>query len=399
MALQQAELHHGAYNGGLAGNHSSLLPQPHHLLHHHNHQLQQHPNANHQLQFHHQQFAQLQLGNGPHQQQHNHNQQLPTYPHLFQHPAGHAVISQVPLQMQGMDDGEDVDEDVDEEDDDNGDDEADEDRAVPEGLSSAGRRQHTSHSHTHRHGSSRTQHQQHEASNGSPSRTTYGSTFAPPPYYRGNHRMTARVGELLDEASESPSSGETVTIEQAAPSSAALAQFSNAFYSTGVAPAHSTTAQQQYFRSQRGFSTAQDTAWLDQITGNEPTTQITVPPITSQSTGARETASAPTGHLASSRPFTPARGPRSPNPATASVTTTPGTSASNSVQNNEMDLIDMQEDLSDTRQRSHSVDMDLNTTEDDPQTATLQSPPEDGASRTMRPRRDTIMQSNYRQDS
>lgn len=395
MALQQHEL-----AGGMNGA-NSLIP-PASAFHNQNNQ---HPNQT----FHHHQFAQMQLGNNGQQ-----NQQLPTYPHLFQHPAGHAVISQMPLQS-SQDDGEDVDEDVDEEDDDNGDDEADEDRATPEGQSSASRRHHhsqhqyrqasssnaqSSHSHNHRHHS----HQQQRSyitsqqANGQSNLSAQASTFAPVPYYRGNHRMTGQTD--LIEGSNSPSS-ETAGVgtSTSAPQAAGGPMYSLNFYSTELQPPVTHGQIQQHYQQNLLPVSPNASAWLGQITGNEPLTQIRVPPASS---GAGPSRSSVPGQQSGSsstgwRPFTPVRSPHTSRPTSSYTAAQPAQEASTHESNgsSEMDLMDTRASP-EVRQRSYSVDMDLNT-EDEPQIGT--DSVDDGLSRTLRPRRDTIMQSTYRQES
>lgn len=358
--------------------HNSLIPQG----------LQQgNQYANHQLhlQHQHQQFAQLQLG--LQMQQHSGNpQHLPTYPHLFQNHAGHAVISQIPLQAQGQggDDGDDVDEDVDEEDDDNGDDEADEDGSAADGLSMGARRQQQSHSHRHVFPSHVHQPSSAHQSNSQSSRTasiTHGSTFNPPPYYRSNHRMTGRGGELLDDNSASPSSESAASLQQGIqqpPLAGAFPQY-----------VPSPAARQLSLLLNAG-NTSSATAQNTQMAGGAPSGQGRAPHFSLQpATGDAD--SAPDGRLPFTRPFTPQRGPRSTSLAPDALGIIAGSSetASDSI-------MDMPQDSIDARQRSHSVEMDLNT-EDEARIGTEVS--DDGSSRGVRSRRDTIMQSTYRQES
>lgn len=345
-----------------------------------------------------------------HQQLNHNNQHLPTYPHLFQHAAGHAVISQMPLQAQGQgvdagDAGDEVDEDVDEDEEDNGDDEADED-----GLTTAGglgitprRSLHHAHTHSHRHGPSshgQSSRQQQgrtlamvDMQQNGPSQNTsvQGSTFAPPPYYRTNHRMTGRVGELLDDGTGSTSSSTSPPGPASVP---ALAASSHASYANaGRSPQAASFAHEPYHQSlQNRTNGTYDSAWLSQMSGNEPTTQIRGPHITFQAASPANLANPQAGRSAT-RPFTPTRGPTSSAQPAASLSETivrSGASAQDSIMDSQQD------DAADARQRSHSVDMDLNT-EDEPQIGFDMT--EDGLSRTARPRRDTIMQANYRQDS
>lgn len=407
MALQQYEQAAGMNGTG------TLIP-PASVWQHNAHQYHQPPP--HTL--HHQQFAQLQLGNA---QQH---QQLPTYPHLFQHPSGHAVVSQMPLQAQ-QDDGEDVDEDADEEDDDNGDDEADEDNSMIGTHSPSSRRnQHSNQQ--HHHGSSQAQsshshnHHHHPSSNGQhsqsgsstqrvngnyASQTTQTRHYEPVAFYRGNHRMTSQSGELLDGSGSPPFSeaGATTTGNPSSLPQSNMPAYPQSFYSTELQPPLAQPSYQTNFhQTLPSDPPPPNAAWLSQVTGNEPTTQIRVPQVVLQAR-TRNAGSPQNGRpTSSSSPFTPVRSPHASRP-TSSASGHANTSAqqdrlafpsSSASSSQEMDLMDLQ-DAPDIRQRSHSVEMDLNTED---QTRSTSESPDGEQSRLMRPRRDTIMQSNYRQE-
>jgi hypothetical protein len=426
MSLQQSEL--AGHTNGM----TTLIPA------HAN--AQAHALGNQPLHMQHAQFAQMQLGHGANAHL---GHQLPTYPHLFQHNGGHAVIAQVPLN-----------EDVDEDDEENGDDEADDDTAVPEQHhSSASRRtQHNSqsihqphhrHHHTHQsHSSSSHRHQQ-GTSSASQARASYNdrqrtetessgeyltmnvnragsasrntrSTFVPPPYYRGNHRMTGQDGGLLDISPASES--EYVTVGSSAPGAlgghASIAPPSmppfaqHAFYSTALPPlpsaASSRNQQQQslqYASIGQQPTQGTDIRWMDQILRNEPITQIRFPPVHTQSSpppgsssgtgagaagtsnGTAEPLFAGLG-LTARPPFTPTRSPaRAPSNAATQMDTEQQRSSGGGEQ----------------RSRSHSIEMATSGETGDEFMQDEDSP--EGSNGRARQRRDTIMQSNYRAGS
>lgn len=430
MALQHAEA------TGSANGNSSLIP---HINAHHGH-------ANQHI--HHHQFAQLQLGTAGHPQQHHmhQQQQLPTYPHLFQTPAGHAVISQMPLQEEA----DDVDEAIDEDDDDNGDDEADEDRALPEGEGSSSRRHHHHHhhqSHHHHHSTSTVRpapnlstptsqshnsqryipgpnHGSAPAQHGQGSRTypnQAGQAYDPVTHYRGNHRMTGvAAGSLLDGGSESGGSSTS-------PPSNSRSQehFSHSFYSTPVnayaTAHHPSTApprqtfpavhqsqnqhyhpyqhQHQYqFQQQPHFgqnaSGQASSHWSNQAGNNsEPLTHVRMPqglqspPASTLSAATRSRAL-----------FTPSRAHHVSVPVPNTEQALAAGSAHNATEaNNAQMYVQAQTQSSNHggRWRSDSVEMELPGDVEVP-IATTTSASDDQNIRLMRPRRDTIMQSTFR---